>query len=214
MKLRSLLFFTAVASLVACGSPNDEPTNDDGASDSSEEEMRASCTNPRRYFAAMGEDGCKPIEGRRGQWVPEALFSDAPPEVSSTTCTYVWKGEKYSRPDRDAIVMAAGWQKGVAPACGASQAPEIGELQPIPNLDVFGQAGAVGCDVCGVLRKDGKIWVVLPPDKITTRQFQVNVSDGTTRAFQIRGSAAAALSMKLPALAPGLTYRPGNVQLY
>lgn len=216
MKLRSSLAFALFAlfaslPLSACSPADSAPA--DGETDAAEEEVHASCTNPRRYFVAAGDEGCQEIAGRRGKWIPEALFEDAPVEVQTSTCAYRWLGERYSRPDRDALVSRLGWQNGIAPACGSGSQPNIGDVQEIPGLDVLSQAGSVGCDVCGILKKD-RIWVVLPPDKIDLRQFEVRLSDGSSRAFEIDASAARALSLKLPPPPAGLTYRAGRVHVY
>ena len=91
--------------------PHDAVNNRHAADDdlaevaSSEEEIRASCTNPRRYFVFRDAAGaCEPVEGRRGRWIPGRLFADAPEEVQASTCAYTWSGAKYSRPDRDALI--------------------------------------------------------------------------------------------------------------
>lgn len=183
--------------------------------ETTEDAIRASCTNPRRYFVTYreGSGTCAPIPGRRGQWVPEALFPDAPADVQSSTCTYAWSGEKYSRPDQNAIATAVGLLNGLAPACGGSSFPDVGDIEPIPDLDVWSQAGSVGCDVCGVLRK-GRLWVILPPEKVATRQFQVKLSNGANRAFQIGATNARALSIALPPPPVGTRYEQGRVQIY
>ena len=143
---------------------------------------------------------------KNGQWVPEPLFADAPEDVQVTTCAYRWSGAKYSRPDRDAIAAKVGYTNGLASACGTSSTPDVGLLHPIPDLDIFAQAGSVGCDVCGVLRH-GKIWVILPPEKIAQKQFEVRLDNGQTRAFQIEPTAARALTITLPPPPPGTSYR-------
>jgi hypothetical protein len=187
----------------------------EGEAASTEDEVRASCSSPRRYFATFreGSGTCAPIPGRRGQWVPEALFADAPAEVQLTTCAYRWSGEKYSRPDRDAIAAKVGYANGLAAACGSSSEPDVGLLQPIPKLDIFAQAGSVGCDVCGILRK-GKIWVILPSEKITQKQFEVRLDNGQSRAFQIEATEARALTIALPPPPAGTHYVSGRVKIY
>lgn len=228
MKLTSSLVPLTAASFcalfaLACSSTGDggePPVNADGtpaegAVESTEDEVRASCTNPRRYFVtfAEGSGACVPIPGRRGAWIPEALFADAPPELQTSTCAYRWSGEKYSRPDGDAIAAKVGYANALAPACGSSSFPDVGLLQPIPNLDIWSQAGSVGCDVCGVLR-NGKLWVILPPSKVASKQFQVQLTNGQTRAFQIEATEARALSIALPAPPAGTRYKQGRVHIY
>jgi hypothetical protein len=180
-----------------------------------EDELRASCNNPREYFVTFreGSGSCEPIPARNGQWLPEPLFADAPSDVQATTCAYRWAGARYSRPDRDAITAKVGVANGLAPACGTSTTPDVGLLHPIPAIDILAQAGSVGCDVCGVLRR-GKLWVILPPEKIAQRQFQVLLDNGETRAFQIAGTSARALSITLPAPPAGTRYQAGRVHIY
>ena len=179
-----------------------------------QEEIRASCSNPREYFATFleGSGTCAPIPARNGQWLPEKLFADAPDDVQATTCAYRWSGAKYSRPDRDAIAAKVGYENGLAPACGASSTPDVGLLQPIPDIDIFAQVGSVGCDVCGVIRR-GKMWVVLP-ERVAQKQFQVRLDNGQTLSFQIAATAARALSLTLPPPPPGTRYESGRVRIY
>lgn len=204
---------------VACSSREDGAPASEGEGDAeaTDQDVTASCTYPRRYFVTFGEatdeQPCTPIAGRRGQWLPEPLFADAPEDVQLSTCAYRWSGEKYSRPDRDAIAARVGNVNALAPACGTSVAPDIGALEPIPHLDVLSQAGSVGCDVCGVLR-NGKLWVILPPEKIATKQLEVRLDNGQTRAFQIQNADARALSITLPPPPAGAQYRQERVRVY
>jgi hypothetical protein len=209
--------------LTGCASAPDSPAQSDGTSDeaegesvSTEEEIRASCSSPRRYFVTFreGSGTCTPIAARRGQWLPEKLFADAPADVQASTCAYRWSGLKYSRPDHDAIRARVGETNGLAPACGSGSAPDIGLLQPIPHVEDIGtQAGSVGCDVCGIVRS-GRIWVILPPEKITHKQFEVQLSNGQSRAFQIETTDARALSIALPPPPAGARYKQGRVHMY
>lgn len=155
---------------------------------------------------------CTPIEGRRGQWLPEPLFPDAPEDVQLSTCAYRWSGEKYSRADRDAIAARVGDQGALAPACGTSSTGgRDPRAHPAPRHPQ--QAGSVGCDVCGVLR-NGKIWVILPPEKIAQKQFEIRLDNGETRAFEIQNPAARAVSVTLPAPPAGTRYLQGRVKVY
>jgi len=217
----------SMASLVIAGCTSS--TSDDGANGangnggsvetdesaaSTDDEIRASCNSPRRYFVTYADGrACAPIPGRRGRWLPEKLFADAPDEVQSATCAYRWSGAKYSRADGDALKASVGLTGGVAPACGDSSEPEIGLLEQIPYVDNWTQAGSVGCDVCGVLRR-GRIWVILPPEKIALKQFEVQLSNGETRAFQIQGTRAGAVSVTLPPPPAGTSYKQGRVHVY
>jgi hypothetical protein len=100
-------------------------------------------------------------------------------------------------------------------ACGSSSTPDLGYLTPIDQLDAIGMIGANGCDVCGKLRRDGKIIVVLPPYRTASRQFEVPLSDGTSQAFQIEApEGARAVSLQLPPPPDGLTYTATKVVVY
>lgn len=233
--LHTVLLFAALSlSAIACSSSNDGAfadmnananatseqaagtgEGDEGEAVATEDEIRASCSNPRRYFATFreGSGTCEPIPARKGQWIPEPLFADAPADVQTTTCAYRWSGVKYSRPDRDAIMAKVTYANGLAAACGTSSVPEVGLLQPIPRIDDWTQAGSVGCDVCGILRK-GRIWVILPPEKIARQQFNVKLDNGETRAFQIEPTEARALTIALPPPPPGTQYESGRVLIY
>jgi hypothetical protein len=204
--------------MTACASSADAPSDvpAEGEVASSEGEIRASCSNPRKYFATFhkGAGTCTPIEGQRGRWLPEPLFTDAPADVQASTCAYRWSGERNARPDRDAIVSKVGFWNGLAPACGASgSTPSVGLLQPIPKIDHWTSAGTVGCDVCGVVRQ-GKIWVVLPPETVVRNQFAVKLTDGTTSSFEIEAPATRALSIELPPPPPGTSYESGPVAVF
>jgi hypothetical protein len=199
---------------MACAADPAAPGGDDGL-EQDESEMRASCTYPRRYFVTFREGStCEPIDGRRGRWVPETdpVFADAPVEVARTTCVLAWRGERYARPDRDALVAKIGEKSAAAPACGAQSTSAVGVLQPIPHIDNWTMGGAVGCDVCGIT-KGGKIWVVLPPERILLGQVEVKLTNGETRAFQIQGQGKA-LSMSLPPAPQGAAYVDGRVSIY
>ena len=214
----------ASLSAIACSSTGETAGSSGGTSgppegdaESMEEPVSASCTNPRRYFATFSEadlaQACTPIPGYHGQWIPEALFSDAPADVQMSTCAYRWSGEKYSRPDRDALVARVGVANGLAPACGTTANPDIGTLQPIPHIDDWTMAGSVGCDVCGVLRGTN-VWVILPPARIALRQFQVTLDNGESRAFRIENAGAGALSIALPPALAGTHYLEGRFHVY
>jgi hypothetical protein len=215
----------ASLSAVACSSGAGEGVTgapEGGEVDATEDEVRASCTNPRRYFATFTDSAtsapatpaCAPIPGYRGQWLPAPLFTDAPPEVQVSTCAYQWSGEKYSRPDREAIVASVEYPSVLAPACGTASTPDVAALQPIPYVEVsLIQAGSVGCDVCGLLR-NGKLWVILPPELNLKRQLELRLDSGEIRSFQIQNAQARALSITLPAPPAGTSYVQGRTKVY
>jgi hypothetical protein len=219
----SLLLLASLAA-TACGSETSRERGEAGEEDEAserEEELNASCANPRRYFATLRDESeaCTEIAAERGRWVPEPLFADMPPEAQASTCLYRWAGERYSRADRDAIVAQFAQNvfptRGVlTPACGSSSRPDVGDLDPIPYIDTVGHAGSVGCDVCGIVKR-GKVWVILPPEKIGLRQFQVQLSNGTSKAFQIRATdGARAIGLSLPPPPSGTQYKDGRISVY
>ena len=210
-----------LASLLAaaCASepvPADEGGRaDEGEVTSTEDEVRASCTSPRKYFATFrnGSGGCTVIVGHRGRWVPEPLFVDAPADVQLSTCAFRWAGAKGSPPDRERLLQEVGFENGLAPACGTSSAVSLGNLQPIPSIDILTQGGSVGCDVCGIVR-DRVVWAILPPEKTRLKQFAVRLSDGQERAFQISGAEGPAVSITLPPPPRGTKYVQGRVTIF
>ena len=214
------LGLAASLSAMACSSADDAGAPggsalDDAEVASTEAEVRASCTNPRLYYAVLHEArACTPIQGRRGRWVPEAIFADSPDDMNEGTCAYRWVGAKYSRADGEALVGAVGSpENALTPVCGNSTAPDIGEVREIPALDIFRMAGSVGCDVCGKLRRD-RIKVILPPDKIAVRQFEIPLSNGRSRFFEIQPTEARALTIELPPAPPGTFYEAGRIHIY
>lgn len=208
------LGFVAAVSMAACAADPGAPG--DGL-DEGESEVRASCTNPRRYFVFVSPEGdtrCEAIQGRHGEWVPEAqpVFADAPAEVQRATCVLTWVGDPWSRPDRDALTAKIGWQNAAAAACGSHAKPGIGLLEPIPYVENWTQGGAVGCDVCGITRGND-LWVVLPPERVGRHEVEVRLTNGTTKAFRIQGDASA-MALELPAPPPGAAWVEGRARVY
>lgn len=195
----------------ACASagPGAEPADD---LEASEDALGASCTYSRKWFATLKDRACEPVPGYRGTWVPAALFDESDP----TTCTYNWYGERYSRADQRALQASARDLEGFAPACGPGRNPIEGELYPIENLDALGMAGSVGCDVCGILRgRNDRINVILPPGLIVSKQLEVRLSNGQSRAFQLKApEGARAVSFALPPPPPGTSYVSSKVTVY
>jgi hypothetical protein len=213
--MRTKLSFIAFASiaLFACeASTNDEPSADERDVDFEESEVRAcSETYARKFFVTLDGRSCGDVEGRRGTWIATALEDGA----SDSVCTVEWKGEKYSRADMDALRAFVKQTDAMTAACGPSSSVGDAYLTPIPHLDVVGMIGANGCDVCGKLRRDGRIIVVLPPYRTASKQFEIPLSDGTSRAFQINAAEGArAVAVQLPALPAGVTYAASRVTVY
>lgn len=179
-----------------------------------EAEVRASsCTEPTRYFATFRTPlACKPVTAARGTWSPEVAFPSAPASVRASTCAYRWTGARH--PDRQALEDALGVSAALAPSCGAGASPSAATAHAIPMLDMVGQAGAVGCDVCGKL-VDRRLWVILPAERLRARQFAVGLSNGQSQAFQLDAPAGArAVEITLPPPPAGATWTPGNVTVY
>jgi len=206
----------SAAALAAAGCSGDvvEASGEEGDEvASSEAEVRASCNSPRRYFAVRREGACVEVAGYRGRWVPEPIFADAPETMNAGTCAYRWVGRKYSRADGAALARTIGAYDALAPACGSGSLPDIAELRPIDSMDIHGMAGSVGCDVCGIVKKD-RLLAVLPPDRIRSGQFAIRTSDGGYKMFQIEGAESRAVSIELPALPEGVTYEQGRIGIY
>jgi hypothetical protein len=215
MTLRTKLSFAAFASfaLFACAASTEDPVKDEGEIDFEESEVRAcSETYARKFFVTLDGRSCTDVVGRRGAWIASALEEGA----TDSVCTMTWQGEKYSRADVDALRAFVKDRDVMTAACGGSSTKiDDAILTPIPQLDVLGMIGANGCDVCGKLRRDGKIIVVLPPYRTVSKQFEVPLSDGTSRAFQIEAAEGArAVSVQLPALPEGVTYAASRVTVY
>ena len=235
MTFRTKLALAAVASLAlfACSTSSTDPTSAasgsntadgerpavaDGESDSEDEiafaesELRAcSESYARKWFVSLDGRACADVVGYRGKWIATALDDSAKDNV----CTMTWQGEKYSRADMDALRAFVTEREAMTAACGSSAVVDVGSLTPIPHIDVISHIGANGCDVCGKLRRDGKIIVVLPPFRTSLKQFQIPLSDGTSKAFQINAAEGAkAVAVQLPALPDGVTYAASRVTVY
>ena len=226
-RLRPLAFLFTVAApalVAACASsappaPGAEQEREgigagEKGAEATEDEVRASCTYSRRWFATLDDGACAAIAGRRGAWIPEPAFTDAPPEVQASTCVFQWVGEKYSRADVTALRAAFDEADALTPACGEGSRPVVGALREIPHVDNLGHAGSVGCDVCGIVQQR-RLWVILPPEKVGLRQIEVAMSNGSSRAFQIEAPAGArAVALELPPEPAGAAYLPGRVHVY
>lgn len=165
----------------------------------------------RKWFVSLDGRSCADVSGDRGKWIATALDDSA----NDSVCTMTWQGENYSRADMDALRAFVTEREAMTAACGSSAVVDVGSLTPIPHVDILGYIGANGCDVCGKLRRDGKIIVVLPPYRTTLKQFEVPLSDGTSKAFQINAAAGAkAVAVKLPELPAGVTYAASRVTVY
>ncbi|HEY8075483.1 MAG TPA: hypothetical protein VIF62_15270 [Labilithrix sp.] len=201
----ALLALVLVAAGCASETSDGAPANEGDA----EADIRASCTNPRRYYLVT-RGPCATIAGHGGAWTPEAdpVFDDAPPSAAASTCVVRWSAP--APPDKQALVDAVGIAGGLAPACGAGASPAMGEVKDAPPPNVI-LGGSVGCDVCGILH-DGHVWVVLPPDRLG-RNFLAPLSNGTTRSFAIQPNASPALSIQLPKAPVGTKYVNGVIQI-
>lgn len=196
------------AALVGCASADPESPAG-GEPTSSEDELRGTCAAPRRYMAAVREAECTEVPATLGRWVPSPLFPDAPPGTGA--CFYTWQGQKSAPVDRAALVAHVGFAGAlIASPCG-SDALGNAVAEPAPDFNPGVMVGAVGCDVCG-MQKDGKIWIVLPPDKVSFRVVTVPLSNGTDRYFRIGGAdAARAATLALPPPPAGAHYVNGRI---
>lgn len=205
----SLLLFLSGLPLAAaaCSSSPDE-----GALEESESEVHAcSDTYARRWFVTLRDRACVDVPAYRGTWIASPLESD----TTDAACTMTWEGERYSRADMDALRAFVDVNvEAMVPACSGA-IPDVGALTPIPHIDMLAQVGANGCDVCGRLRRDRKVVVILPPFRTALRQFEVPLTDGTSRAFQIEAPASSkAVTVQLPELPEGVAYAASRVTVY
>jgi hypothetical protein len=177
--------------------------------------LDSDCSEPRTYIAVVAEGGCVEVAAEGGRWVPSPLFEDAPPEANA--CVYSWISEADASPDRVALyAFVHPFTTGaLTPSCGdAARVREDIVVEPIPSLDPFGMAGSVGCDVCGIVKR-GKLWVVLPPERVFSKQVGVQLTNGTMAAFKINadeGTRAAVVT--LPPTEPGVAYVEGPVTIF
>ena len=162
-------------------------------------------------MAVVHEGECTEVAAARGRWVPSPLFDDAP--AGTGACFYTWAGEKGARVDRDALREHIGFAGALTPSPCGSERLESAELVSIPHLTPGAGVGAVGCDVCGTQR-DGKIRVVIPPEKVLDRELEIRLSDGTKRTFRIQASdAARRMIVTLPPAPAGTHYVNGRFAL-
>lgn len=212
MKLRTSLSLVALSAVAFACSSSDGTHADDGSSDEAESEVRAcSPTYARKWFVSMRAGSCHDVPGDKGTWVASPLAADMP----DSFCTMEWQGEKYSRADIDALRAFVGpyMTNAMTPACSGAVS-NVGSLTEIPHLDNVILAGANGCDVCGILRHDGSMVVILPPERTALKEFEVSLTDGTQRSFKIEApDGARALSLQLPAAPAGVQYQPGRVAI-
>lgn len=221
MKLRlgplpSLGFvFVAAVSVIGCSTETGAGGTRAELEVIGEDRLESDCSEPRKYIAVVADGGCVEIAAEGGRWVPSSLFEDAPPEANA--CVYAWTTEADAPPDRMALyAFVHPYTTGaLTPSCGdAARVREDIVLEPIPGLDAFGMAGSVGCDVCGIVKRD-KLWVVLPPERVFAKQVGVQLTNGTMAAFKIKadeGTRAAVVT--LPPTEPGVAYVEGPVTIF
>ncbi len=187
----------------------------EGDAVASESDIRASCANPRRYFATFrsGATGaCVPVDGKRGQWVPEQPFPTAPARVQAAACGYRWSSSTNAAPERDLLAAKIGKGGSLAPACGKGAQPAVGRVTQLPfHFKIIG--GTVGCDVCGLVA-DGTLYVVLPADRVAIEQVEIAMPNGPMATFQIEPDPARALRIPLPASSDGASYAEGPVAIH
>jgi hypothetical protein len=214
MKLRLVAFMFAFVLASGCtsGAPSSDETksSDPSKAETAEDALEGTCLLPRRYIAVLAEGACAEISGRRGRWVPTPLFEDAPELTGS--CVYTWSGERYARVDRAALLGAHEFPTTLTPACGSDPIDDEVVVYEADSLSPGGMAGAVGCDVCGVSRGDGRVLVVLPPERVTFGELKVKLSSGRDRVFQIGAAPSTRrLSIQLPPPPVGTQYASGAV---
>ncbi len=212
MNRRTSLSFVALSLALSACSSSSAPADGDAVLDADESEVRAcSESYARKWVVTLRDRACANVEGAHGTWVAVPLEEGA----SDAVCTMTWEGERYSRADMDALrAFVRVNVDAMVPTCSGAVV-DVGALTPIPHIDMLAQVGANGCDVCGKLRRDGKIIVILPPFLTSLRQFEVPLTDGTARAFQVDAPPGAhAVSVQLPPPPPGAQYAASRVTVY
>ena len=217
LSLRLAIAVSVVVPLLVAGCAGEPSTSTDDANEmnSAEGGLSASCTHPRRYVAVVAEGECTKVTATRGRWAPSPLFEDAP--EGSGYCIYTWDGESDAPADRAALeARFPRYDVGIgalAPLCGEGGVVHDAALEELPFPLITGQAGSVGCDVCGIV-EDNRLWVVLPPEYIRFRKFNVKLSNGGERSFKIAADRSArAVSLPLPEPPAGTHYVEGRVRV-
>ena len=210
--LRSIPAFALLALAVVAGCTSN--ASSESETPSTEDDIHASCTNPRRYIVVGSNDCTTNIPANRGTWVSSPVFADAP---AGTSCYFTWSGAKSARIDYDAFWKALRFPMIATESCGAKT--DDATLVDISESDFDSRhgaghgIGAIGCDVCG-MEHDGKIWVVLPPERVLFHELQVKLSNGASRSFRIdRVGTARQLSFTLPPPPAGASYVSGRIQV-
>ncbi len=212
LRLRRVVAASLLSTVSTIGCVSSDPTATTPASDATnstdDEMLRGTCTSPRRYIAVLEQAECAEVQGLGGRWLPSPLFDDAP--AGSGACFYTWSG--LGRVDRGALQQHVGERGALTPSACGSEELEI----DVPLVEVDGpapgaQVGAVGCDVCGI-QKNGRVWVVVPPEKVLDRMIFVKLSNGGEKFFRLDARPdARRIAVDLPPPPAGTRYLNGRI---
>lgn len=221
MRLNPLKWLLIPLLVAGCSGAGDGPSASQGPDAAGPEDMTdaelrslASCERPRQYAVSLREGACVDVRARRGAWVASPLSPELPADLATRACIFKWTPDLRARPDKGALEALPSLDA-LVPMCGASAEPREAVARKIPNIDNLTMGGAVGCDVCGVVGRERKLWAILPA-RTYLKQLEIPLSNGTSQAFQIESEVeAGVLEIELPADLPrGVAYAQGRVAIW
>lgn len=213
--LLALLLAPAGAGTGCAGGPGDSaPSGVELVADDASAVEASSCLH---FLGIVDGAACPSVPARRGSWVGSALERGGWEGAPRVVCEFAWRPWLAARPDVAALEKVVD----TAPTdlCSVTSAPrEDGGagfgLQPLTTLTPLSMGGAVGCDVCG-LQRDGRLWLIFPPDRVLLREISVRLSDGSERFFRVDGSPQARSAIvALPPPPPGKSWARSTVPVY
>jgi hypothetical protein len=161
------------------------------------------------WFVSGDEAACEDARGALGTWRPTTR--DA--EGGLAFCTMTWFPDVAAPADVLALrTRLSAIVSAMAPACNGA-VPEPAQLTEIAYLDDPSAMGTNGCDVCGTLMTNGWMKAIFPAEA-KRRAFEVSMTNGVSRAFQIETTpSATAAVFRLPPPPAGVSYVPGRIAI-
>lgn len=170
------------------------------------DEVSATSSDAAVQYLAAREGTCAIVSGFGGQWTPSPVFDNAPEEIG--LCRYSWMGERLAEPDRGALREYIGVNGALTLSTGDEPVFDAHFVE-IESLSLGAQVGAIGCDVCGIIKRDD-VWVILPPEKVRNREIAIPLTDGTRVSFKLESTPGArVVSATLPPAPEGKAYADG-----